>query len=68
MSVQVGKILFHTEPHGSHAVELVEDAVKPRNRIFVIVGDDGGRLSILGEELDSLAGWWRREQEREGHE
>ena len=64
MPVLVGDILFHTEPHGAHAVELIEDDVKPGNRLFVVVGDCGGRVGFTGEELDSLVGWWQREKER----
>ncbi len=57
---------FRTSPHGEHQVELVEDHEKFDNRIYRVKTTTGGKVGILGSELDSLLGWWLNERQRPG--
>jgi hypothetical protein len=59
--------LFTTEPHGEHAVTLLEDAAQPENRIYEIAHrHEDGAVRVLGSELASLLGWWATEKNRPG--
>jgi hypothetical protein len=59
--------LFTTEPHGEHAVTLLEDACRPENRIYEVSHrHENGAIRILGSELASLLGRWATEKDRPG--
>jgi hypothetical protein len=65
---QKPKPLFTTQPHGEHEVRLLEDALKPNDRIYEISDqyEEGAAIRILGSELASLLQWWAGEEERQG--
>jgi hypothetical protein len=56
-----------TEPHGAHAVVLLEDAANSQNRIYEVRDcHEEGAIRLLGSELASLLQWWTREKDRSG--
>lgn len=62
------QVLFITEPHGAQEVRLIDDDPKPGNCIIEIVEvnfcettiANMPRISLTGEELDSICEWWQK--------
>jgi hypothetical protein len=67
-SAEAARSVFITEPHGVHEVTVLEDAVKPDDRIYEICDryENRAAIRILGSELASLCQWWSAEKERSG--
>ena len=58
-------IPFTTEPHAQHQITLIEDAVKPQNRIYAIKDlYNNTTVMFLGGEMQSIVEWWQNEQHR----
>ncbi len=62
----VERVIHKTAPHGEHRVYLTEDQTNPRQRLYRIQDSEGNHLGFTGEELESLARFYLKEQHRMG--
>lgn len=59
----MSRTLFKTQPHHGQQVKLILDRPDPSLRVYQI-NATGNSVVLTGEEMQSLAGWWGREQKR----